>query len=48
MEQATDNIRLKNIVALAGKQAGSLTLAFRLSIISLISSILAKSGRQLL
>jgi hypothetical protein len=36
-----------NIVALAGKQAGSLTPGFRLSIVSLISSLLATSGRQL-
>jgi hypothetical protein len=47
MEQATDNIHQKNIVALAGKQAGSLTPRFRLSIGSLISSLLATSGRQL-
>lgn len=47
MEQATDNIHQKNIVALAGKQAGSLTPGFRLSIVSLISSVLATSGRQL-
>jgi hypothetical protein len=47
MEQATDNIHQKNIVALAGKQAGSLTPGFRLSIVSLISSLLARSGREL-
>jgi hypothetical protein len=47
MEQATDNINQKNIVALAGKQAGNLTPGFRLSIVSLISSLLATSGRQL-
>jgi hypothetical protein len=47
LEQATDNMHQKNIVALAGKQAGSLTTGFRLSIASLISSLLATSGRQL-
>jgi hypothetical protein len=47
MEQATDNIHQKNIVALDGKQAGSLTPGFRLSIVSLIRSVLATSGRQL-
>jgi hypothetical protein len=47
MKQATDDIHQKNIVALAGKQAGSLTPGFRLSIVSLISSLLATSGRQL-
>jgi len=47
LEQATGNIHQKNIVALPGMQAGSLTPGFRLSIVSLISSLLATSGRQL-
>jgi len=47
LEQATGNIHQKNIVALPGKQAGSLTPGFRLSIFSQISFLLATSGRHL-
>ena len=47
LEQATGNVHQKNIVVLPGKQAGSLTPGFRLSIVPLISSLLATSGRQL-
>jgi xanthine dehydrogenase iron-sulfur cluster and FAD-binding subunit A len=47
LELATDSIEQKNIVTLPGKQAGSLTPEFWLSIVSLISSRLTTSSRQL-
>jgi hypothetical protein len=47
LEQATDSIQQKNIVALAREQAESFTPVFRLSIVSIISSLLTTSSRQL-